>query len=86
MIESFTDWLLGQAPVVVVMGAAIIYQSRELAKSNKRKDQMIKEFTELGVLWEKRADSETLKDDFQYKGIEEKLNRIISILEGHAVK
>ena len=50
------DWLVQQAPVVVVMGAAIFWLAKKLNKAEVDKDDLAKDVIKLTTLWEEKSD------------------------------
>lgn len=60
---EFIGWLLQQAPVVVVMGAAIYWLTKRLSKAEKDKTDLAKEVIKLTVLWEEKGDRLELKSE-----------------------
>jgi len=59
LAEQNTDllgWLLQQAPVVVVMGAAIYWLQKKLNKAENDKDELAKDVIKLTTLWEEKSD------------------------------
>jgi len=53
---ELVEWLIQQAPVVVVMGAAIFWLAKKLNKSEEDKDELAKKVIELATLWEEKSD------------------------------
>jgi translation initiation factor 2B subunit (eIF-2B alpha/beta/delta family) len=53
---ELVSWLIQQAPVVVVMGAAIYWLAKKLNKAESDKDDMAKEVIKLTTLWEEKSD------------------------------
>jgi len=53
---AITNWLVQQAPVVVVMGVIIFYLAKKLDKAETEKDEMAKDVIKLTVLWEEKND------------------------------
>lgn len=53
---ELVDWLVQQAPVVVVMGAAIYWLAKKLNKAESDKDEMAKDVIKLTTLWEQKSD------------------------------
>ena len=53
---ELVSWLIQQAPVVVVMGAAIYWLAKKLNKAEGDKDEMAKEVIKLTTLWEEKSD------------------------------
>jgi len=60
---SLVDWLVQQAPVVVVMGAAIYWLSKKLNKAEGDKDEMAKDVIKLTALWEEKSDKLDVKNE-----------------------
>tara|TARA_R110000851_G_scaffold172050_3_gene318392 strand:- start:1516 stop:1812 length:297 start_codon:yes stop_codon:yes gene_type:complete len=50
------SWLVQQAPVVVVMGAAIYWLATKLNKAEGDKDSLAKDVIKLTTLWEAKGD------------------------------
>ncbi|MDG3581765.1 hypothetical protein [Galbibacter pacificus] len=75
------QWLVQQAPVVVVMGVAIYYLAKKLTKAEDDKDTLAKDVIRLTAIWEERlndskeADKEILNVLLQIKEIVQKNNR-----------
>ncbi|MEJ4088232.1 hypothetical protein [Galbibacter orientalis] len=69
------QWLIQQAPVVVVMGIAIYYLAKKLTKAEDEKDTLAKDVIRLTAIWEERmdinkeADKEILNVLLQIKAI-----------------
>lgn len=61
------SWLLQQAPVVIVMGAAIYWLSSKLTKAEKDKDNLAKDVIKLTTLWEEKSDKYEIKSDKLYE-------------------
>jgi heme/copper-type cytochrome/quinol oxidase subunit 2 len=53
---TIVNWLVQQAPVVVVMGVIIWYLAKKLNKAESDKDEMAKDVIKLTVLWEEKSD------------------------------
>ena len=51
------QWLLQQAPVVVVMGVVIWWLAKRLEKCSDEKDILSKDVVKLTTLWEEKSDS-----------------------------
>ncbi len=49
------NWLIEQAPVIVVMGVVIWWLAKRLVKSETEKDEMAKEVIKIATLWELKA-------------------------------
>ena len=69
---TLINWLVQQAPVVVVMGAAIWWLAKKLNKAENDKDEMAKEVIKLTALWEEKND----KIDAKNEKIDEKNTKI----------
>jgi hypothetical protein len=50
------NWLVQQAPVVVVMGAAIWWLAKKLTKAEDDKDELAKDVIKLTALWQEKSD------------------------------
>lgn len=72
-METLLEWLLLQAPVVVVMGVVIWWLAKQLLAKDKLVSDLSKEVIKLTTLWETK--SEQLSDNTS-EGYEEVL-RII---------
>jgi|TARA_R110000796_G_scaffold742_1_gene2757 hypothetical protein len=53
---NLLGWLVQQAPVVVVMGAAIFWLAKKLNKAEGDKDELAKDVIKLTTLWEEKSD------------------------------
>lgn len=60
---TLVNWLVQQAPVVVVMGAAIWWLAKKLNKAESEKDEMAKEVIKLTALWEEKNDKIDAKSE-----------------------
>jgi len=69
---SMINWLIQQAPVVVVMGAAIWWLANKLNKAENDKDEMAKEVIKLTALWEEKSD----KIDSKSEKLDEKNTKV----------
>lgn len=56
------EWLIQQAPVIVVMGIAIYYLATKLTKAEKDKDELAKEVIRLTSIWEIRLNDSKNND------------------------
>jgi hypothetical protein len=52
---NLINWLIQQAPVVVVMGAAIYWLAKKLNKAESDKDGLAKDVIKLTTLWEEKS-------------------------------
>jgi len=66
MENGMLNWLLEQAPVIVVMGVAIWWLAKRLVKSEDEKDNLANSVIKLTTLWEAKA-SELGEDDKHFK-------------------
>jgi len=57
------SWLVQQAPVIVVMGAAIYWLAKKLNKAETDKDDLAKDVIKLTTLWEEKSDKIDAKSD-----------------------
>lgn len=71
---SILNWLLQQAPVVIVMGAAIYWLAKKLTKAEDEKDELAKDVIKLTTLWEEKSD----KLDSKNEKLDERTNKINS--------
>lgn len=55
MNEGIMTWLFDQAPVIIVMGVAIWWLSKRLAKAETEKDKLSNNVIKLTTLWETKA-------------------------------
>ncbi len=78
------DWLLQQAPVVIVMGAAIYWLAKKLNKSHKDKDELAKDVIKLTSLWEEKSDKIEDRNDKQRERDEHVNDKILELL--HDIK
>lgn len=76
--ESLLSWLVQQAPVIVVMGAAIYWLAKKLNKTESDKDELAKDVIKLTTLWEEKSDKLDLKNE---KNDERNLKLTEQILE-----
>jgi intracellular sulfur oxidation DsrE/DsrF family protein len=60
---NLVSWLVQQAPVVVVMGAAIYWLAKKLNKAETEKDEMAKDVIKLTALWEEKSDKLDAKNE-----------------------
>lgn len=60
---TLVHWLVQQAPVVVVMGAAIYWLAKKLNKAESDKDEMAKEVIKITALWEEKSDKIDAKNE-----------------------
>lgn len=60
---TMVSWLVQQAPVVVVMGAAIWWLAKKLNKAEDDKDEMAKDVIKLTALWEEKSDKIDAKSE-----------------------
>jgi hypothetical protein len=60
---NIINWLLQQAPVVVVMGAAIYWLANRLKKAENDKDELAKDVIKLTTLWEEKSDKLDVKSE-----------------------
>lgn len=60
---NLLNWLVQQAPVVVVMGAAIWWLAKRLTKAENDKDDLAKDVIKLTALWEEKSDRIEQKRD-----------------------
>jgi len=66
MENGLLNWLLEQAPVIVVMGVAIWWLAKRLVKSEEEKDSLANSVIKITTLWEAKA-SELGEDDKNFK-------------------
>ena len=57
------SWLVQQAPVIVVMGAAIYWLAKKLNKAETDKDDLAKDVIKLTTLWEEKSDKLDAKNE-----------------------
>jgi predicted nucleic acid-binding Zn-ribbon protein len=50
------NWLIQQAPVVIVMGIVIWWLAKRLEKAEDEKDLLSKDVIKISTLWEAKAD------------------------------
>jgi hypothetical protein len=60
---NIINWLVQQAPVVVVMGAAIYWLANRLKKAENDKDELAKDVIKLTTLWEEKSDKLDVKSE-----------------------
>jgi hypothetical protein len=60
---NIINWLLQQAPVVVVMGAAIYWLADRLKKAENDKDELAKDVIKLTTLWEEKSDKLDVRNE-----------------------
>lgn len=60
---DLVNWLVQQAPVVVVMGAAIYWLAKKLTKAENDKDELAKDVIKLTALWEEKSDKIEAKNE-----------------------
>lgn len=82
-IELF-EWLIQQAPVVVVMGAAIYWLAKKLGKSEEDKDSLAKSVIKLTMLWEEKSDKIEERNEEQRLRDDKVDEKIIELL--HDIK
>jgi|TARA_R110000851_G_scaffold196444_1_gene347334 translation initiation factor 2B subunit (eIF-2B alpha/beta/delta family) len=82
-LELF-EWLIQQAPVVVVMGAAIFWLAKKLTKSEEDKDSLAKDVIKLTTLWEEKSDKIEERNDEQRMRDDKVDDKIIELL--HDIK
>ena len=63
LTPDLLTWLIQQAPVVVVMGAAIYWLAKKLNKAEQDKDDLAKDVIKLTTLWEEKSDKLDAKND-----------------------
>lgn len=51
------EWLIQQAPVIVVMGIVIYWLSKRLVRAEDQKDELSKEVIKLTTIWEEKGKS-----------------------------
>jgi hypothetical protein len=59
---NITQWLVQQAPVVVLMGVCVWWLARKYEKSENDKSELAKEVIKLTQTYEAKFDSEKEKD------------------------
>lgn len=77
---DMVGWLVQQAPVVVVMGAAIYWLAKKLNKAENDKDEMAKEVIKLTALWEEKndkVDAKNEKNDEKYEKVTEQILELL---------
>jgi hypothetical protein len=60
---NIINWLVQQAPVVVVMGAAIYWLANRLKKAENDKDELAKDVIKLTTLWEEKSGELDVKNE-----------------------
>lgn len=60
--SGISNWLLQQAPVVIVMGVIIWWLAKRYEKSESDKSELAKEVIKLTVAYEAKFDSEKERD------------------------
>lgn len=78
---TITNWLVQQAPVVVVMGVIIWYLAGKLNKAESEKDEMAKDVIKLTVLWEEKTDKLDHKSSKQSEKITADSQKILELLQ-----
>jgi len=51
---SISEWLLNQAPVIVVLGGVIYWLQAKLGKAETDKDSLARDVIKLTTLWEEK--------------------------------
>jgi hypothetical protein len=77
---DLVSWLVQQAPVVVVMGAAIYWLSKKLNKAESDKDELAKDVIKLTTLWEEKNDkleAKTEKNEEKYVKVREQILELL---------
>lgn len=74
------NWLIQQAPVVVVMGAAIWWLAKKLNKAESDKDELAKEVIKLTALWEEKSDKIDAKNEKNEEKYEKVTEQILELL------
>ena len=77
---TLLNWLVQQAPVVVVMGVIIYYLAKKLTKAEAEKDEMAKNVIKLTVLWEEKSDKLDAKADKQSEKSDADSQQILELL------
>lgn len=75
------EWLLQQAPVIVVMGVVIWWLAKGYVKSQQEKEQLSKDVIKLATLWEEKADKMSTDDQQTKQEILGLLREIKGFLE-----
>lgn len=57
------DWLLKQAPIVVIMGVVIYWLAKRLVKEQDSKDELAKEVVKLATLWESKVTQSKMDEE-----------------------
>ena len=57
------EWLIQQAPVIVVMGIVIYWLSKRLVKSEDQKDILSRDVVKLTTIWEEKYKNESGNKD-----------------------
>lgn len=52
------EWLIQQAPVIVVMGIVIYWLAKRLDKCQNQKDALAEDVVKVTTLWEEKADKD----------------------------
>jgi capsid portal protein len=73
METNIWQWLIQQAPVIVVMGVVIYWLAQRLVKAEDQKDLLSKDVVKLTTIWEEKYAKDSDKDN-------EKSNEVIKLL------
>ena len=77
METGVLNWLLQQAPVIIVMGVVIWWLAKRYESSEKDKTELAKEFIKLMVSVESKMDL----DKYDNTEIKNQLNKLIDLVE-----
>lgn len=77
METGVLNWLLQQAPVIIVMGVVIWWLAKRYESSEKDKTELAKEFIKLMVSVESKMDL----DKYDNSEIKNQLNKLIDLVE-----
>lgn len=78
---NLTDWLLQQAPVIVVMGTVIWWLQKRLTKRELELKKVSEKTIELATKWELKADTHGEKNRKSHEEIMKELIKIKSKLK-----
>jgi len=60
---DLVNWLVQQAPIVVIMGVIIYWLAKKLNKCESDKDELAKDVIKLTTLWEEKSDKIEAKNE-----------------------